>query len=171
MRDRDPISPVQQTFLPIPQLEITRPRTSELAAEPREHSENGHLPPWDIVKAYIFLYLKHCNYQPLPLFTETLLNKFTSRDPELLLAIIALASRFDTVNYNGRNAPSSHSSDEFTSPAKEIIMRRVAHGPVELSTIQTLCLLSLAELNSTCPDPVSPSYFFVDNARWKLSTG
>lgn len=108
------------------------------------------LPSWETLKEYALLYLKHCNYQPLPLFSEALSDNLVSYDPELLLAIAALALRFKTDNLTIPSLPLSHTFEEYATPAKEMIMRRIAHGPVDLSTLQTLCLLSLAEFNSEC---------------------
>ena len=150
MRDRPPSLATQQTALPIPLTGTGPAGAPELTGRPKQQSDNTHLPPWDAVKAYAHLYLKHCNYQPLPLFSESLMNSLPSRDPELLLAILALASRFETINYAVHNAPLPDTFEVYATPAKEMVMRRVAHGPVELSTIQTLCLLSLAEFNSRC---------------------
>ncbi|KAJ9602024.1 hypothetical protein H2200_013384 [Cladophialophora chaetospira] len=148
MRDRPPALAIQQNPLPIPRVGAASVLHSERSRAPEDDSVTTFLPPWDTVEAYTRLFLKHCNYQPLPLFSEDLLSNLTSRDPELLLALSALASRFERMNYPGHRPAPSQTFDVYATPAKEMIMRRVAHGPVELSTIQTLCLLSLAEFNS-----------------------
>src|ERR1700749_1199815 len=95
MRDRPPRATAQQTPLPRLPPETATPLDRQLD----DQAVGGmYLPPWDIVEAYAQLYLKHCNYQPLPLFSESLMISLSSRDPELLLAILALASRFDALD-------------------------------------------------------------------------
>ena len=50
-------------------------------------------------------------------------------------------------------------------------MDRIAHGPVEISTIQALCLLSVTEFNSTCPTTLaSPSLTKPDGNTSQAST-
>ncbi|KAH0843247.1 C6 transcription factor [Fonsecaea pedrosoi] len=72
---------------------------------------------------------------------------FSSRDPELLLSILALVSRFEMGNPVVSDADLVRMFERWASQARELIMRRVTYGPVELSTIQALCLLSLGEFN------------------------
>ncbi|KIW67627.1 hypothetical protein PV04_06864 [Phialophora macrospora] len=131
--------------------------TSTDTPTPRIAESDGHLqnstsgitlPPWDIVKGYARLYLKHCNYQPLPLFSDNLIDTLSSRDPELLFAMMALASRFETIGSTEHGAAWNRNYGKLGGPAKELIMRRLACGPIELSTIQALCLLSMAEFNN-----------------------
>lgn len=87
------------------------------------------------------LYLKYCNCQPLPLFSPQYLKAtLSSRDPELLLALISLAARFSPEFPVGM---SQGSAEE----AQRLVMLRVSQGVVELSTLQTLCMLSLREFN------------------------
>ena len=95
------------------------------------------------------------------------MNSLTSRDPELLFAILVSASRFEGRGHADHNKWVPYSFEEFATLAKEMVMRRVTQGPVELSTIQTLCLLSLVELNGRFfPLPRSR---FVDHASRKFS--
>ena len=102
------------------------------------------LPPWEAIRSIAMAYLTHCNYQPLPLFLpDMLLSTLKERNHELILAILALASRFV-----------SNQADQiegYTATARSLVMQRVSNGPVELSTIQSLCILSLLEFNSTFP--------------------
>ncbi|KAJ5287479.1 hypothetical protein N7478_003165 [Penicillium angulare] len=93
------------------------------------------------------LYLTFCNSQPLPLFPErTFTTSFINRDPELLLAMEALGLRF-----RGNGLKERLIQDQIrlnTEKACQMVMARLAHGNVELSTIQTLCLLSMLEFTS-----------------------
>lgn len=110
------------------------------------------LPSWDTVASVTQLYLKFCNYQPLPLFSsDNLMTTLTSREPELLCAILALASRFSPNNPASSVADTLPKTESYLNFAVELVMHRVFRGPVELSTIQTLCILSLVHFNSKSP--------------------
>ena len=106
------------------------------------------LPSWDRVLSIAELYLLYCESQPLPLFhRSTFLSTLGNRDPEIIYAILALSIRF-----SGR---SSGNADElvdtvssYTEVARSLVTKRVWEGPVELSTLQSLCLLSLVDFTS-----------------------
>ncbi|KAJ5550125.1 transcriptional regulator family: Fungal Specific TF [Penicillium sp. DV-2018c] len=90
------------------------------------------------------LYLTYCNGQPLLLFPlRTSLASLKTRVPELLLAIEALGARFRERGVSDQTLQTNIKSK--TERAAQITMMRVASGTVELSTIQTLCLLSMLE--------------------------
>lgn len=77
------------------------------------------------------------------------------RDPELLLAIEALGVRF-----KGPGAIDQEIQLDIkrkTEKACQMAMMRLASGTVELSTIQTLCLLSILEFTGTA----APARVFV----------
>ncbi|EXJ71327.1 uncharacterized protein A1O5_05133 [Cladophialophora psammophila CBS 110553] len=134
---------------PVPStLSQTAASHTDLDTRIADTSPSDRLPPWGVVGYFVQLYLKYCNCQPLPLFSsEDLTTTFSSRDPELILAMLALASRFDPDNSAVSQADLSRTFESRATPARDMIMRRVTHGPVELSTIQALCLLSVAEFN------------------------
>ncbi|CAG8017984.1 unnamed protein product [Penicillium nalgiovense] len=92
-------------------------------------------------------YLTFCNAQPLLLFPHrSSLVSLGKRDPELLLAIEALGVRF-----NGPGVIDQDIELEIkrkTERACQMAMMRLASGTVELSTIQTLCLLSMLEFTA-----------------------
>lgn len=104
-------------------------------------------PPWDKVIEVAQLYLVYCDCQPLPLFHRaTFLNSLSYRDPEVIYSLLSLALRF------------SAQDDEYVSmiPAyrdagRALVIKRVLEGPVELSTLQCLCLLSMVDFTSTEP--------------------
>lgn len=71
------------------------------------------------------------------------LQNLGSRDPELTLAMEALGLRFQ-----GRGIRDSQIESEIqskTKRARQTVMMRLDDGTVELSTIQTFCLLSMLE--------------------------
>lgn len=73
------------------------------------------------------------------------MTTFRSRDPELQLCVTALALRFmETSKVNEPDALIK----VYAEDARKIVMKRVSEGPVELSTLQSLCLLSLVDF--TC---------------------
>lgn len=90
------------------------------------------------------MYRIFCNYQPLPLFPREVSSaSLASRDPELVLAIEALGTRF-----LGKGVKESRIEKQIkvkTKRASKMAITRLAEGSVELSTIQTLCLLSFLE--------------------------
>lgn len=92
----------------------------------------------------IDMYRIFCNYQPLPLFPREVSSaSLASRDPELVLAIEALGMRF-----LGKGVKESRIEKQIkvkTKRAGKMAITRLAEGSVELSTIQTLCLLSFLE--------------------------
>lgn len=65
------------------------------------------------------------------------------RDPELLLAIEALGVRFRQQGVDDKDVQLDIKRK--TEKACGMVMIRLASGTVELSTIQTLCLLSMLE--------------------------
>lgn len=106
------------------------------------------VPSWDIVTLLVDQFLRYCNYQPLPLFSPPHLRAtLRSRDDELLLAILALSVRFSYTTDTNFDTKAS----EYASSSRSLVMTRLSQGPVELSTIQTLCILSLLEFNSKAP--------------------
>ncbi len=106
------------------------------------------LPPWEEIVPLAELYLLYCESQPLPVFhRSSFIDSLQTRDIEIIYAILALSLRFsDSHRY-------SHSlSDQVNSyaeVARGLVMKRVSEGPVEISTLQCLSLLSLVDFTST----------------------
>ncbi|KAL5341148.1 hypothetical protein BJX70DRAFT_76028 [Aspergillus crustosus] len=92
------------------------------------------------------LFLTCCNYQPLPLFhPDNFVETLESRDPELILAIHAISLRF------GRSPDGSDLRPYIADCARKarmLVMERVGQGPLELSTLQTLCLLAMFDFTA-----------------------
>ena len=94
------------------------------------------------------LYLQYCDSQPLPLFhRESFLGSLESRDPEIIYAMIALSIRFAENTYHGLSELMKLVNG-YAEVARNLVMRRISEGPVELSTLQCLCLLSLVDFTS-----------------------
>ncbi|KAF7122712.1 hypothetical protein CNMCM5793_000822 [Aspergillus hiratsukae] len=106
------------------------------------------LPTWEKVLAVAELYLLYCESQPLPLFhRNSFISSLSTRDPEILYAILALSLRFSDEDCQGLNDLATLVSG-YTEVARGLVMRRVSEGPVELSTLQCLCLLSLIDFTN-----------------------
>ncbi|KAE8362442.1 hypothetical protein BDV27DRAFT_18439 [Aspergillus caelatus] len=88
------------------------------------------------------LYQKWCHNQPLCLFRqEDFPNSVQFRDQELQLAIQTLTCRFPP----GHLKPTiRHEIDSMSGLCRKLVMEHVANSKVKLSTLQTLCLLSMA---------------------------
>jgi hypothetical protein len=68
-----------------------------------------------------------------------------NRDTEIILSVLALALRF--VDDPGIRA-NNEEIDSFIEAARNIVAKKIFEGTVELSTIQSLCLLSLVDFTS-----------------------
>lgn len=92
------------------------------------------------------LYLKHCHCQPLPLFLPaTFEAEVISKEVELRLAITAAAYRFS--QDITRDAATRATFERQYHAAVSLVMSRLDTGRVELSTLQTLCLLTFIANN------------------------
>lgn len=89
------------------------------------------------------------------------------RDPELLLAIEALGVRFTRPGVTDQGIQLEIKRK--TERACQIVMMRLASGTVELSTIQTLCLLSMLEFTGKAVPPCV--LVFISNILFHLSSG
>ena len=89
------------------------------------------------------LYLNFCNYQPLPLFdAQDFVETIATRDPELILAIQAISLRFEREVEIGEARILQYAKD-----ARSLVMDRINNGDLELSALQTLCLLAMFEFS------------------------
>lgn len=94
------------------------------------------------------LYLLYCDSQPLPLFhRESFLRTLEGRDPEIIYAMMALSIRFAEDLYQDTNELLKLVNG-YAEVARSLVMKRISEGPLELSTLQCLCLLSLVDFTS-----------------------
>ncbi|EEA23112.1 C6 transcription factor, putative [Talaromyces marneffei ATCC 18224] len=115
-----------------------------------ESNAEVSLPPWEKVLEIAQAFLVYCDCQPLALFhRQTFLASLGHRDPEIVYTILALAIRFcspDILNDAGGNTASLHALvPSYMEAARERVIKRVLSGPVEISTLQALCLLSMVD--------------------------
>ncbi|WQF84380.1 Putative zn(2)Cys(6) fungal-type DNA-binding domain-containing protein [Colletotrichum destructivum] len=86
-------------------------------------------------------YLLWIHGQPITLFTEeTFLPSLPSRDPELILALEALVLRYPPGSLTSQVARQLEGK---ARESRRMVMDRVTEGRVELSTLQSLCLLNM----------------------------
>jgi hypothetical protein len=86
------------------------------------------------------------------------MRSLRTRDSEVTFAMLALASRFSYSHSN--RTEFTCLVNEYAEVARGLIMKRVSEGPVELSTLQCLCLLSLVDFTS-----MQPTYFILFLSR------
>ncbi|KAJ5136855.1 hypothetical protein N7448_005409 [Penicillium atrosanguineum] len=106
------------------------------------------LPSWDDITPIAELYLVFCESQPLPLFHRgSFLASLQTRDVEIIYAMLALSLRFSDA-YHHRASDLTELVNSYAEIARGLVMKRVSEGPVELSTLQCLCLLSLVDFTN-----------------------
>jgi hypothetical protein len=116
---------------------------------------DSRLPTWETIQSVAETYLLYCDCQPLPLFhRQSFIRSLRSRDPELLFAILALALRFSD---NAIQASQTELVGSYVEAARTIISKRVFDGLVELSTIQSLCLLALVDFTGASKSTIDLS--------------
>lgn len=123
------------------------PPTANEATRSFEPSLSDVLPPWQEILPIAELYFLYCDSQPLPLFLKSsFLVNLQTRDVEVIYAMMALALRF--TDSHCRNTDVMEMGNTYAEVARGLVMKRVSEGPVELSTLQCLCLLSLVDFAS-----------------------
>lgn len=106
-----------------------------------EYSSNS-LPPRDVVFDVVQQYFTYCHRQPLWLFDDNDMSSLLRCSEELLFSLLSLAARYSSHAYfDGQHQIFAHKYGEI---ARGLVMFRIAQGTVTLPTIQSLCLLALA---------------------------
>jgi hypothetical protein len=110
------------------------------------------MPPRDAVLDAVDAYFRYCHMQPLWLFDgdEDLSSIDDCRD-EVVFSLLALSLCHSKHPYfKGR---SEQLSAQYAQLAREHIMLRIAQGKVTLATVQSLCMLALANFHGRSPLP------------------
>ncbi|KAJ5032247.1 uncharacterized protein L3040_008855 [Drepanopeziza brunnea f. sp. 'multigermtubi'] len=111
---------------------------------PRQMCDAAPLPPREVILGAAETYLQYCDCQPLPLFhRSSFIYTLRDRQPEVLLSILALALRF--TDTSGSSSSQARLISGYVESARTIISKKIFEGLVELSTIQSLCLLTLVD--------------------------
>jgi hypothetical protein len=114
------------------------------------HKEPNHIedvaplamPPNEVIVESFSLYQQYCHKQPLWLFDEDDLLTPEICPQEIIFGILGLALRYSSNPFvEGRV---DQMCRQYTEAARGNIMLRIAQGAVQLSTIQSLCLVALA---------------------------
>ncbi|RAL59617.1 hypothetical protein DID88_006476 [Monilinia fructigena] len=105
------------------------------------------LPPYEIITSVAKTYLLYCDCQPLPVFCRKgFVETLSERDPEVIFSVLALAIRFSEEEVFRDNK--TELINGYLEAAQSIISGRIFGGQVELSTLQSLCLLSLVDFSN-----------------------
>lgn len=87
------------------------------------------------------VYLTWCHKQPMQLFDEdTFVETLPRRDKELILALEALSLRFPPGPITKEKQQQLESS---AIEARRLVMNRVVNSDTRLSSLQSLCILSI----------------------------
>ncbi|KAL2816977.1 hypothetical protein BJX63DRAFT_132573 [Aspergillus granulosus] len=130
-----------QSFPPSPTVFSARPPRPESTTEA---TISTTVPGGSLARNGLQLFWIYCNFQPLTLFRHaTFPATIENRDPELLLAMQALGLRFSGV---GILEPEiKRQIMNWREESRRLVMSRVTEGSIELSTLQTLCILILID--------------------------
>ncbi|KAL3461649.1 hypothetical protein BJX64DRAFT_152259 [Aspergillus heterothallicus] len=143
------INALMEAFNGQSQQLIPSPTTTFSVRQPRpeptaEASIATTLPSGSLAWNAVQLFWTYCNFQPLTLFRHpTFPGTADNRDPELLLAIQSLGLRFSGA---GISEPEiKRQITNWTEDARRRVATRISEGSIELSTLQTLCILVLID--------------------------
>ncbi|EWZ36375.1 hypothetical protein FOCG_03567 [Fusarium oxysporum f. sp. radicis-lycopersici 26381] len=109
-------------------------------------SRNSLLPPRDVLEDVVDAYFQYCHKQPLWLFNREDFSSIQDCSEETLLTLLALASCHSKHPFfEGRL---HELSQTYAQAAREGIMQQVGEGKVSITTIQSLCILTLANIQA-----------------------
>ncbi|KAH1486860.1 hypothetical protein KXV92_007619 [Aspergillus fumigatus] len=101
------------------------------------------MPPKEVVAEGIDLYFKYCHKQPLWLFLPDSLSIPEQCRSEVVFGVLSLALRYSNNPFlDGRT---DQMCRQHAEAARSYVMFRIVQGTVDLSTLQCLCLIALAE--------------------------
>ncbi|KAJ5682892.1 hypothetical protein N7462_006057 [Penicillium macrosclerotiorum] len=101
------------------------------------------MPSKDLVSEAVELYFQFCHKQPLWLFDSDNLCFLEDCRHEVIFGILSLALRYS--NNQSLRGNIDQLCRQYADAAHNLIMMRISHGNVHLSTMQSLCLIALAE--------------------------
>lgn len=133
----------------MPVSPMTQERPSDEAAFQVTSMLPFTMPPKDLVAEGIALYFQYCHKQPLWLFDPDDLLLPEKCRSEVVFGILSLALRYSSNPFlEGRT---DQMCRQYAEAARSYAMFRVAQGTVNLSTMQSLCLIALAEYIGETP--------------------
>lgn len=107
------------------------------------HSLPLGMPPKDIVEESIALYFRYCHKQPLWLFDPDDLARPAECREEVVFGILTLALRYSDNPFLAERT--DQMCRQYSETARGLIMLRISQGKVDISTLQSLCLIALAQ--------------------------
>lgn len=111
----------------------TPPGRKQSVSYPSDNSSTAVVFDPDDMETGLDLYFKYCHRQPIWCFEREEVGDYRTLPEDLASSILALTSRFS----DKRDHLQLYSNN-----AKTLIMLRIANGTVDLTTIESLCLLS-----------------------------
>ncbi|KAF9869395.1 L-pipecolate oxidase [Colletotrichum karsti] len=111
----------------------TPPARKQSISYPSDNSSTAVAFDPDDMETGLDLYFKYCHRQPIWCFEREEIGDYRNLPEDLASSILALTSRFS----DKRDHLQLYSNN-----AKTLIMLRIANGSVDLTTIESLCLLS-----------------------------
>lgn len=113
------------------------------------------MPPLDALRDVVNAYFQYCHMQPLWLFDRGDLASIERCREEIIFSLLALSLCHSSHSYfRGR---SDELSQKYAQLAREHIMLRMVQGKVSISTVQSLCMLALANFQGTYRSALSSS--------------
>lgn len=101
------------------------------------------MPPRDMISKCIALYFQYCHKQPLWLFNPEDFSNLAGIPNEIIFGISSLALRYSRSHI--LDGQVDQQCGQYAEEAQRLISLRIARGRVNLSTMQALCLIALAE--------------------------
>jgi hypothetical protein len=100
------------------------------------------MPPSEVILESFSLYRQYCHKQPLWLFDEDDLSVPDLFPQEITFGVLGLALRYSSNPFvEGRVDKMCR---QYSEAARGSIMLQIAQGSVQISTIQSLCLVALS---------------------------
>lgn len=107
------------------------------------------LPGKDVLEDVINAYFQYCHKQPLWLFNQEDFSSIQDCSEGTLLTLLALASCHSKHPFfQGRLHELGHT---YAQAAREGILQQVGEGKVSITTIENLCMLTLANIQGKSP--------------------
>jgi hypothetical protein len=96
-----------------------------------------------MISKCIALYFQYCHKQPLWLFNPEDFSNLAGIPDEVIFGISSLALRYSRSHI--LDGQVDQQCRQYAEAAQSLISLRIARGKVNLSTMQSLCLIALAE--------------------------
>lgn len=115
--------------------------------QPRQSSTSYSrmLPPWEVLVEAIRIYFRCSHRQPIWLF-EPRSQLSPDSSEELLLAVLGLTVQYAQESLSAGSSTRLQTPSAYNDAARSLIMLKIANSTVDLTTLQSLCLLAMSNL-------------------------